>query len=267
MMLKLQEKGKHWYEVDPPLKAQVLQKIKDNGPLYARDFETPKSNSKEMWGWKPAKQALHELFMEGRVAVVSRDGFQRLYDLAERVIPTFQSQDRFQSQPQFHTQTHTQSSISHSIWHRCQQAMQAHGIVSIPEIRYQRDFSTEQVENILEEQESLGDMLRLLGYRVTATTSSADALGMFQARPADFDLIITDMTMPGLTGDRLTAEVRTDRPDLPVIICTGYNRRLSDNNPESLAVQAILMKPVEHIDFARTVRAVLDGEDRSKAAA
>lgn len=115
--------------------------------------------------------------------------------------------------------------------------------------------------------EVLGDMLRLLGYRVTATTSSADALGMFQARPADFDLIITDMTMPGLTGDRLTAEVRADRPDLPVIICTGYNRRLSDNNPESLAVQAILMKPVEHIDFARTVRAVLDGEDRSKAAA
>ncbi|EKD39395.1 MAG: hypothetical protein ACD_75C00423G0001 [uncultured bacterium] len=111
--------------------------------------------------------------------------------------------------------------------------------------------------------EVLGDMLRLLGYRVTATTSSVGALRMFQASPADFDLLITDMTMPELTGDRLTIEVRAERPDLPVIICTGYNRRLSDNNPETLAVQAILMKPVEHIQFARTVRAVLDGKERT----
>lgn len=110
--------------------------------------------------------------------------------------------------------------------------------------------------------EVLGDMLRLLGYRVTATTSSVGALHMFQAKPADFDLLITDMTMPELTGDRLTMEVRVKRPDLPVIICTGYNRRLNDNNPESLAVQAILMKPVEQIEFARTVRSVLDGEEK-----
>ena len=58
--------------------------------------------------------------------------------------------------------------------------------------------------------EVLGDMLRLLGYRVTATTSSVEALSLFLANPADFDLLITDMTMPGLTGDRLTAEVRAN---------------------------------------------------------
>lgn len=108
--------------------------------------------------------------------------------------------------------------------------------------------------------EVLGEMLRLLGYRVTATTSSVGALGLFLANPAEFDLLITDMTMPGLTGDRLTAEVRAKRPELPVIICTGYNRRLSDNDPKTLAVQAILMKPVEQSDFATTVRAVLDGK-------
>ena len=115
--------------------------------------------------------------------------------------------------------------------------------------------------------EVLGDMLRLLGYRVTATASSVGALNLFLTNPQDFDLLITDMTMPGLTGDRLTAEVRAKRPDLPVIICTGYNRRLSDNDPKTLAVQAILMKPVEQLEFASTVRAVLDGEDGSKTAA
>ncbi len=115
--------------------------------------------------------------------------------------------------------------------------------------------------------EVLGDMLRLLGYRVTVTASSVEALSLFQRNPDDFDLLITDMTMPELTGERLTAEVRARRPDLPVIICTGYNRRLSDNGPKVFAVQAILMKPVEQIELARTVRAVLDGEDLKSAVA
>ncbi|MFH0782684.1 MAG: response regulator [Pseudomonadota bacterium] len=107
--------------------------------------------------------------------------------------------------------------------------------------------------------EVLGGMLGLLGYRVTSTQSSSKAVELFQMDPASFDLLITDMTMPELTGDRLTAEIRNIRPDIPVIICTGYNRRLSDHKPEALAVQAILMKPVEQLDLARTVREVLDG--------
>ena len=106
--------------------------------------------------------------------------------------------------------------------------------------------------------EVLGSMLAMLGYQVTTTESSLEALALFQGDPQGFDLLITDMTMPELTGDRLTNEVRLLRPDLPVIICTGYNRRLSDYHPESLSVQAILMKPVEQQDLARTVREVLD---------
>ncbi len=106
--------------------------------------------------------------------------------------------------------------------------------------------------------EVLSNMLRLLGYRVTATQSSFKALRFFAEDPSGFDLLITDMTMPELTGDRLTTELRNIRPDIPVIICTGYNRRLSDNKPENLTVQAILMKPVEQLELARTVRDVLD---------
>jgi PAS domain S-box-containing protein len=111
--------------------------------------------------------------------------------------------------------------------------------------------------------EVLQGMLRFLGYRVTATTSSLNALRLLEGDPQAFDLVITDMTMPDMTGDRLTAEMRTIRPELPVIICTGFNRRLSDSKPEALAVQAILMKPVEQPDLARTVREVLDGRNIS----
>ncbi len=107
--------------------------------------------------------------------------------------------------------------------------------------------------------EVLQGMLRLLGYRVTATTSSLNALRLLEGDPSAFDLVISDMTMPEMTGDRLTAKMRIIRPDLPVIICTGFNRRLNDNKPEALAVQAIVMKPVEQPDLARIVREVLDG--------
>lgn len=111
--------------------------------------------------------------------------------------------------------------------------------------------------------EVLQGMLRLLGYRVTATTSSLNALRFLESDPSAFDLVITDMTMPEMTGDRLTAKMRAIRPELPVIICTGFNRRLNDNKPETFAVQAILMKPVEQPDLARTVREVLDGQNLS----
>ncbi|GJM30009.1 MAG: hypothetical protein DHS20C17_26440 [Cyclobacteriaceae bacterium] len=166
-MLHHQKKGKHWYQVDPQLKERVLQRIREEGPLYARDFETPKSNSSEMWGWKPAKQALHELFITGRVAVASRDGFQRLYDLPERVYPGLHSQHQDRTQYHANEHAHTPHAHSHShsisdyIWHLCQQAIQAHGLVTIPEIRYQRDISAGQIESLLKKQESAGKVICL----------------------------------------------------------------------------------------------------------
>lgn len=145
VMQILSNRAKHWYEVDAELKSQVYEKIRREGPLYARDFETPASNPGGMWSWKPAKKALHELFMEGSIAVKSRDSFHRLYDIAERVIPL-----------KLHTQTQTPPSISDYIWHRCQQAIQAHGLVTVPEIRYQRQITSNQVESLLREKEHEG---------------------------------------------------------------------------------------------------------------
>jgi uncharacterized protein YcaQ len=72
---------------DKPLMAEILKRVADEGPLKARDFETPADGSTGWWNWKPAKRALEQLFMQGDLMVVDRDGFQKTYDLAERVLP------------------------------------------------------------------------------------------------------------------------------------------------------------------------------------
>ena len=64
-----------------------------------------------------------------------------------------------------------------------------------------------------------------LGYSVTVCDSSMEALALFKAKPNDFDLVITDMTMPNMTGDKLAVELMKIRPDIPVILCSGYTKR------------------------------------------
>lgn len=155
VMHSIRKKEKHWYRVEDTLKDQVLKRIETEGPLYARNFETPASNSNEMWGWKPAKQALHELFMEGKVAVISRDRFQRKYDLAERVIPYYQPASVKTSAG------NQEQQIKSYIRHRCLQAIRAQGIVSIPEIRYQRPISASQIHEVLDHQVSKGKLLKV----------------------------------------------------------------------------------------------------------
>jgi uncharacterized protein YcaQ len=80
-------KARHWFVVDAAVKRHVLDRLRAEGPLYARDYEGHGHVSKGMWDGKPAKKALHELFMEGAVMVRARHSFQRQYDLPERVLP------------------------------------------------------------------------------------------------------------------------------------------------------------------------------------
>ena len=80
-------KGHHWFHVDSKVKDYVYQRIVNEGALYARDFANTVKLSGEMWDLKPAKKALHELFMEGTLLVSARDNFHRRYDLPERVLP------------------------------------------------------------------------------------------------------------------------------------------------------------------------------------
>ena len=101
-------------------------------------------------------------------------------------------------------------------------------------------------------------MLGHLGYDVVALTSSMEALAVFREKPNQFDLVITDQTMPGLTGEMLTKEVMRIRPDTPVILCTGFSEHIAEEQARAIGIKAFLMKPLLLKDIAQTVRQVLD---------
>ena len=101
-------------------------------------------------------------------------------------------------------------------------------------------------------------LLARLGYRVTARTDSLEALGLFRQKPDDFDLVITDMTMPAMTGDVLAAKIISIRPDIPVIVCTGYSDRIDKDIIKNIGIKELAMKPLAMKDIAEMIRRVLD---------
>jgi PAS domain S-box-containing protein len=100
--------------------------------------------------------------------------------------------------------------------------------------------------------------LTRLGYDVTSRISSVEALEAFRTNPDRFDLVITDMTMPKMPGDKLAAEMIAIRPDIPILLCTGFSHTLTDEKITSLGIRDILMKPVVIKDLANKIREVLD---------
>jgi len=100
-------------------------------------------------------------------------------------------------------------------------------------------------------------VLKSLGYEVATRTSSRDALELFRKQPDQFDLIITDMTMPHMTGDSLAREMIKIRPDIPIILCTGYSKQVSEENAKGIGIRAFVMKPILRRTIAGTVREVL----------
>jgi signal transduction histidine kinase/CheY-like chemotaxis protein len=101
-------------------------------------------------------------------------------------------------------------------------------------------------------------MLERLGYEVITRTSSIEALELFRAQPDRFDLVITDMTMPNMTGDKLAMEIMKIRPDVPVILCTGFSPAITEEEANAWGIQALLEKPLLRHDLAKTIRQVLD---------
>ncbi len=101
-------------------------------------------------------------------------------------------------------------------------------------------------------------MLERLGYHVTEQNISTDALATFKSNPKAFDLVVTDMTMPNMTGDQLSRELIAIKPDIPVIICTGFSERISKEKAPGLGIKGFLMKPVLKSDMSQMVRKVLD---------
>lgn len=132
----------HWHTKDPKLNKLVLQRIASEGPLQAKDFERATSNNKNgWWDWKPAKKALEQLFMEGQLMVAKRQGFQKVYDLTERVLPDHIDK-RMPSESKFHQ-------------HLVQRYLNANGIGTPAQISYLRKgikaAVQQQCENLVED--------------------------------------------------------------------------------------------------------------------
>jgi signal transduction histidine kinase len=102
------------------------------------------------------------------------------------------------------------------------------------------------------------EILMRLGYGVTSITDSAHALEMFRSRPGEFDLVITDYTMPKLTGAELCEELHRIRPEIPIILCTGFSEKMTEATAADLGVE-LIMKPFSLKQLAELVRIALDG--------
>lgn len=106
-------------------------------------------------------------------------------------------------------------------------------------------------------------ILERLGYAVEAFTDSLEALEIFRSAPERFDLVISDMTMPGMTGDILAKSIKKIRPEIPLILCTGFSERIDIQTGPDLQIDGFLMKPVERSKLAKTIRTLLDLRTKS----
>ncbi len=106
---------------------------------------------------------------------------------------------------------------------------------------------------------SIGKLiLEKFGYKVTTLTSSSDALKLYKENPAAFDIVITDLHMPEITGEELAREMVAIRPDLPIIICTGYIKEIKGEWAEIDAIKAIVQKPLMGKELARIINNIID---------
>jgi signal transduction histidine kinase/ActR/RegA family two-component response regulator/sensor domain CHASE-containing protein len=104
--------------------------------------------------------------------------------------------------------------------------------------------------------------LTQLGYRVTTRTSSIEAKALFKVRPDDFNLVITDMNMPHMTGLQLARQMLVIRPGMPIILCTGFSQQISEENAKTMGIKEFMLKPISWQELAEIVRKVLDGNSR-----
>lgn len=126
---------------------------------------------------------------------------------------------------------------------------------SISEARNERVlFVDDEVENTIVVEEMLGK----LGYDVTTATSSIEALELFRADPEQFDLVITDQTMPHMPGDVFARELIGLRPNLPIILITGFSATVSAETSKALGIREFVMKPLISDDLDQAIRRALN---------
>ncbi|HUM46370.1 MAG TPA: crosslink repair DNA glycosylase YcaQ family protein [Chitinophagales bacterium] len=142
------QKGRsHWFEQDKKVKRHVLSRIKREGPLQSKDFETPDEGKKAWYYWKPAKKALEQLFMEGKLMVNHRQGFQKVYDLAAHVLPAA-------------INTEFPTKMEYAV-HLVETAIAAHGILTEKEIYYLRGAWNEYISKAVRKLLRAGSIIEL----------------------------------------------------------------------------------------------------------
>jgi CheY-like chemotaxis protein len=104
----------------------------------------------------------------------------------------------------------------------------------------------------------IGKTLTRLGYRVTVKSVSTEALELIRRSPGDFDLVVSDQTMPGLTGDKLAEEIRKIRPDIPIILCSGFSEVLTPEREKEIHVSKLVRKPFIGDELELEIRKLLD---------
>lgn len=102
-------------------------------------------------------------------------------------------------------------------------------------------------------------MLERLGYEVITSTDGSEALEIFRSQPEQFDLVITDQTMPNITGAELAQELMRIQPDIPVILCSGFSELIDQEKAKAIGIREFVMKPIITRDIGETIRKVLDG--------
>lgn len=111
--------------------------------------------------------------------------------------------------------------------------------------------------------EILARVLEDVGFTVQAVADPIQALDLFRAAPASYDLVITDMTMPRMTGDKLAAELLRCRPDVPIILCTGFSEGMSASRAQAIGIADFATKPLSMRDLISRIRQILDARPPS----
>jgi CheY-like chemotaxis protein len=101
-------------------------------------------------------------------------------------------------------------------------------------------------------------ILERLGYTVKTRENPLEALEDFRAQPGSYDLVVTDMTMPKMTGGELALQLMQIKPDIPIILCTGFSETMTEEKAKSLGIKKFIMKPIKKKNFADSIRQVLD---------
>jgi CheY-like chemotaxis protein len=131
----------------------------------------------------------------------------------------------------------------------------------LPETAYKIPGGNERILLIDDEEmlvELTKELLTALGYQVEGFNNPVKAVAAFSAEPDRFDLVITDMTMPKMTGDRVAQEILSIRPDMPIILCTGFNQKMSAETALDIGITGYAEKPVDMKTMAEKVRAAID---------